>query len=95
MPLAEITREAYNVELDIVYATGRNFTGQPIYRRAACYPHPDTADLLRRAVELAATLGYRLKVFDGFRPTEAQWILWRHFPDPDYIDAPGREHNAS
>lgn len=95
MPLVEITREAYDVDLDIVYATDRNFTGQSIYRRAACYLHPDTADLLRRAVELAAPLGYRLKVFDGFRPTEAQWILWRHFPNPDYIADPrsGSPHN--
>jgi D-alanyl-D-alanine dipeptidase len=88
MPLVEITPEAYDVELDIVYATDRNFTGQPIYRRAACYLHPDAAQLLRRAVELAAPLGYRLRVFDGFRPTEAQWTLWRHFPNPDYIADP-------
>ena len=88
MPLVEITPEAYDVELDIVYATDRNFTGQPIYRRAACYLHPDAAELLRRAVELAAPLGYRLRVFDGFRPTEAQWTLWRHFPNPDYIADP-------
>lgn len=88
MPLVEITPEAYDVELDIVYATDRNITGQPIYRRAACYLHTDAAQLLRRAAELAAAQGYRLKVFDGFRPTEAQWVLWRHFPNPDYIADP-------
>lgn len=96
MPLVEIASETYDLTLDIVYATDRNFTGQAIYRRAACYLHPDAAELLRRAVELAAPLGYRLKIFDGFRPTEAQWILWRHFPNPDYIADPrvGSRHGT-
>ncbi len=96
MALVEITAEAYDVALDIVYATDRNFTGQTIYRRAACYLHPDAAEGLRRAAELASPLGYRLKIFDGFRPIEAQWILWRHFPDPDYIADPrvGSRHST-
>lgn len=88
MILTEITSETFGVELDIVYATHQNFTGKPVYRRAACYVHPDTAELLRRAVELATPLGYRLKIFDGFRPIEAQWTLWRQFPDPAYIADP-------
>ncbi len=96
MSLVEITPESYDVALDIVYATDRNLTGETIYRRAACYLHSDAADLLRRAIELAAPLGYRLKIFDGFRPTEAQWILWRHLPNPDYIADPrtGSRHSA-
>lgn len=97
MSLVEITPQAYDVELDIVYATDRNFTGKPLYRRPACYLHTDAAELLRRAVELAAPLGYRLKIFDGFRPTEAQWLLWRHFPNPDYIADPrvGSRHTRA
>ena len=88
--LVEITPDAYGVELDLVYATDRNFTGQAIYRRAACFLHADTAALLRIAVDLAAQQGWRLRVFDGFRPAEAQWALWHHTPDPDYISDPRR-----
>jgi len=96
MSLIEITSESYGVELDIAYATDGNFTGQTVYRRAACYLHSDAAEKVRRAVELAAPLGYRLKIFDGFRPTEAQWVLWRHFPNPDYIADPstGSRHST-
>jgi len=90
MTLVEITPDGYGVEIDIAYATVRNFTGRPVYRRAACYLHADTAGLVRRAVELAAPLGYRLKIFDAFRPSEAQWKLWEHCPDPDYIADPRR-----
>lgn len=88
--LVEITPQTHGVDLDIVYATDRNFTGVPIYRRAACYLHPDTATCLDRAVTFAGRLGLRLKVLDGFRPAEAQWRLWRALPDPRYIADPVR-----
>jgi D-alanyl-D-alanine dipeptidase len=88
--LEEITSADFGVELDIVYATDRNFTGVPVYGRAACFLLPEAADYLRKAVALAAPLGYRLKVLDGFRPSEAQWKLWDHTPDPDFIADPRR-----
>jgi D-alanyl-D-alanine dipeptidase len=88
--LVEITPQEYGVEIDLLYATPLNFTGRPIYRRAACHLHPDTATLLARASDMAQRLGFRLKVFDAFRPAEAQWILWRHMPDPNYIADPRR-----
>lgn len=88
--LTEITEDRFDVALDIQYATDRNFTGRPVYRRGACYLHPDAATLLRRAVDLARPLGYRLLVFDGFRPAEAQWMLWESAPDPEFIADPRR-----
>ncbi len=56
-----------------------------MYRRAACYLHADAERLLGRAVDLAAAQGFRLKIFDAFRPTEAQWVLWNHTPDPEFL----------
>ena len=88
--LVEITEEGSGVEIDLLYATADNLTGSAIYRRAACYLHRDTAELLARAVDLAAPLGLRLKIYDAFRPAEAQWVLWRHLPDPLYIADPRR-----
>jgi D-alanyl-D-alanine dipeptidase len=90
MNLVEITPQADGVEIDLVYATDRNFTGAAIYRRPRCYLHTDTARLLRKAVALAAPLGLKLKILDAFRPAEAQWALWNHLPDPDYIADPRR-----
>lgn len=88
--LIEITPETYDVELDIAYATSANLTGRPIYARAACFLHMDAAALLARAVGLARPLGLRLRLFDGFRPAEAQWALWHACPDPDFIADPRR-----
>ncbi len=78
------------VTLDIAYAGAANFTGRPIYCRPACFLQREAAECLGRARELAAQLGLRLRLFDGFRPTEAQWRLWEHTPDPDFVADPRR-----
>lgn len=88
--LVEITPATYDVDLDIAYATERNPAKVPVYRRAACYLHRDAAAKLARAVELARPLGYRLRVFDAFRPAEAQWRLWNACPDPEFLADPRR-----
>ena len=88
MALVEITERDFGVAIDIVYATPRNFTGKPVYARAGCYLHPDAAAALTRAVALATPLGLRLRIFDAFRPSEAQFALWAHTPDPDFLADP-------
>lgn len=88
--LVEIAAPAFDVDIDIVYATSRNFTGKPVYAQPGCYLHADAAVLLKRAVDLAAPLGLRFKIFDAFRPSEAQWLLWEHTPDPDFLADPRR-----
>jgi zinc D-Ala-D-Ala dipeptidase len=90
MTLVAIAPPEYPVELDIAYATARNFTGKPVYARAAAYLHPIAARNLVRAIELAAPLGFKLKIFDAFRPSEAQWTLWNFRPDPDFLSDPRR-----
>jgi D-alanyl-D-alanine dipeptidase len=89
-PLVEITPATHDVELDIAYATARNVSGAPVYRRAACYLHRDAEAKLCRAIELARPLGFRLRIFDAFRPSEAQWRLWNARPDPDFLADPRR-----
>jgi D-alanyl-D-alanine dipeptidase len=88
--LIEITPTTHDVELDIAYASARNLTGRPVYGRAACYLHPDAEVRLRRAINLARPLGLRLRIFDAFRPAEAQWVLWNARPDPDFLADPRR-----
>jgi D-alanyl-D-alanine dipeptidase len=78
------------VELDLRYATADNITGAPIYARPAAFLHPEAAALLRRAIELARPLGYRFKLFDTFRPSEAQWRLWDAYPSDEFVADPRR-----
>jgi len=88
MSLVEIAPPDFDVDLAIAYATADNVTAAPIYRRAGCYLHGDAAARLKRAIVLAGGHGLKLRVFDAFRPAEAQWVLWSHFPDPDFVADP-------
>ena len=88
MALTEISPPDFDVELQIVYSTSDNFTEEPIYARSGCYLHQDAAERLSKSVKLAASLGLRFKIFDAFRPSEAQWALWRHTPDSDFLADP-------
>lgn len=90
MTLVEISRPDFDVEFHIAYATADNFTGHPVYARPGCYLHPDAADRLESAIELAAVLGLRFLIYDAFRPSEAQWVLWNHTPDPEFLADPRR-----
>lgn len=86
--LVSIAPPAFDLDLDLRYATADNLAGAPIYRNAVALLHPAAADRLRVAVDLARGIGCRLRVYDAFRPVEAQWRLWQAFPDPTYIADP-------
>ena len=93
MPLGdyiEIGPDVYDVDIALAYATPENFTGAPVYAQAHCYLHRDAAALLARAIDLAGRQGYRFRIFDALRPSEAQWALWNHTPDPDFLADPRR-----
>mgnify|MGYP003663426174 CR=1 FL=1 len=83
--LTEITPADFNVELDLRYATANNFTGAPVYQRGACFLLQESAEKLQRAIDLAADMDLKFKLFDGFRPTEA---LWDHTPNADFLSHP-------
>ncbi|MEP4377998.1 MAG: D-alanyl-D-alanine dipeptidase [Alphaproteobacteria bacterium] len=86
----EIDPQTYDVDIQLAYATVDNFTGRPVYANAHCFLHADAAAHLARATELAGRLGYRMLIFDALRPSEAQWVLWNHTPDPDFLADPRR-----
>lgn len=90
MPLVAITPPTFDVDLDLRYATADNVTGRPIYARAEAYLHPEAAEALQAAISLARPLGYRFKIFDAFRPPEAQWRLWDAYPSDEFVADPRR-----
>ena len=86
--LVDLSQSGADIDIDIVYATADNFTGAPVYARAACYLHLDAARRLDDAAGLARQQGYRLRIYDATRPSEAQWALWKHTPDPEFLSDP-------
>lgn len=90
MTLVDISKPDFDVEIDIAYATPENFTGAPVYARPGAYLHRDAAAALAEAIRLAAVLDLRFRILDALRPTEAQWALWSHTPDPEFLADPRR-----
>jgi len=74
--------------LSLAYAGPDNFTGRAVYGRADGWLHQNALPPLQRAMTLAHQQGLRLRIFDAFRPQEAQWILWHHTPDPEFLADP-------
>ena len=90
MDLVSIGPPDHDVVLDLRYATPDNVTGTPIYNRPVAMLHPEAAEKLESAIELARPLGLRFKIFDAFRPTEAQWRLWHAFASDEFVADPRR-----
>jgi D-alanyl-D-alanine dipeptidase len=89
MALIRIAPPEFDVAIGLAYATENNFTGRPVYRAdAEAWLHPDAAAALGRAIVLARELGLRIHIFDAFRPQAAQWALWNHHPDPEFVADP-------
>ncbi|MES2281861.1 MAG: D-alanyl-D-alanine dipeptidase [Pseudomonadota bacterium] len=86
--LVHITPQTHQVVIDMMYATPDNFTGKVVYGFTGCFLHPQAEAALRKAVAAAAGFGFTLKIFDAYRPQEAQEALWAHLPDPHYVADP-------
>jgi len=76
--------------LDVRYATENNFTGKVIYtpEQARCLLRRPVAEALVAAHAEAKKQGYRFKIFDCFRPIQAQVVLWQAFPQAGYVAEP-------
>ena len=87
--LIAITQSSHDVVIDLRYATHDNFTNVPVYQKdAGCFLHRDAAQKFEQANHYAKQLGLRCKIFDAFRPSEAQFALWSHTPDPTFLADP-------
>jgi D-alanyl-D-alanine dipeptidase len=74
--------------LDLRYATRDNLTGRQLYARPVALLLPQAHSLLMRAGAMARSLGLCLRIFDAFRPMEAQWALWNAIPDKRFAADP-------
>ena len=88
MNLIKITTKLYPIKIDLFYASKKNFTGKKIYKKKDCYLHKDAIPYFEKTIELANKLNYRIKIFDAYRPVEAQWVLWNHTPNESFLAHP-------
>ena len=88
MPLVPINEKQYNIEVALKYGTLDNFTNDIIYKNPKLYLLDEAAEALQRASSLAQAMGYKLLVWDGYRPLAAAQKLWDAVPDPRFVSRP-------
>ena len=91
--MVRITEPTHDVSIDMMYARADNFTGHVLYPSTDCFLHPQAEAGLRRAVVGAKAFGLKLKIFDAYRPQEAQEALWAVLPVPGYVADPAKGSN--
>lgn len=93
--LVDVTTMDSTLVLDIRYATTNNFTEKKMYDCGRCYLREPVARLLIQVHEEIKKAGYRIKLFDCYRPRSIQYKLWEAVPDPHYVARPwkGSVHN--
>jgi D-alanyl-D-alanine dipeptidase len=80
---------------DIKYATDNNFLKQKVYDCDECYLRMKTIKNLIDANTEFMQKGYRIKLFDCYRPLDIQKKMWAIVPNIDYVADPkkGSIHN--
>ncbi|HEX8536889.1 MAG TPA: D-alanyl-D-alanine dipeptidase [Cystobacter sp.] len=95
-PVVDATEVVKELVVDMRYATPDNFLKQKVYPDGArCLLLPETAERLKKAADTLRAQGYRLKVYDCYRPIAVQWQMWKILPKPGYVANPkkGGNHN--
>jgi len=80
---------------DMKYATAENFLKAKVYDCAECYLRSNTVQALVRANQAFMKKGYRIKLFDCYRPLTIQNRMFAIVPNPKYVADPakGSIHN--
>ncbi|MEM7698638.1 MAG: M15 family metallopeptidase [Verrucomicrobiota bacterium] len=78
------------IEVELRYKT-TSAAGKPLYLPSMpCLIHQSTAVKLKRANEAMKKHGYRIKIWDAWRPPEAHIALWEAVRDPNYVVPPSK-----
>jgi zinc D-Ala-D-Ala dipeptidase len=95
-PWVDVASLIPDLVLDLRYSTPRNFLGHAVYpKNARCLLRPEAADKLEAAARLLREGGFRILVYDCYRPLSVQKEMWKLFPHRGYVANPryGGQHN--
>jgi len=94
--LVDAAASVPGLTVELRYATADNFLGKAVYPPAArCLLLKPVAVRLAAVARALAPVGYRLHVWDCYRPLHVQWAMWRLVPRKGYVADPhtGSNHN--
>jgi D-alanyl-D-alanine dipeptidase len=90
IPLVDIRAVDPTIIVDLRYASANNITRRPIYPTGTrALIRPEVAQRLVVAQRFLRRYDCRLKIWDAYRPREAQLALWNASPKNDFVANPG------
>lgn len=93
--LIEVQTVIPDVVLDLRYATADNVTGAVMYPKAVCKLRRAVVERLAAAAKELRAHDRRLLLWDCYRPTSIQKLLWKAVPDARYVANPKVGSNHS
>ncbi|MDI5896024.1 M15 family metallopeptidase [Flavobacterium algoritolerans] len=80
---------------DMKYATSDNFLKAKVYDCAECFLRLKTVNALVDVNKKFKEKGYKIKIFDCYRPLDIQKKMWKIVSNPEYVANPakGSIHN--
>ncbi len=93
--LVEVTSVIPDAIIDLKYATTDNFTGQVLYPSGVCKLRRAVVTRLAKVAVLLREQKRRLLIWDCYRPTSVQQVLWDTASDRRYVANPkyGSRHS--
>jgi D-alanyl-D-alanine dipeptidase len=93
--LVDVRQHAPDIQIDLLFATKRNFTGINLYGRSICMLQEDTLKKLIKAQAIFRQDGYCIKLIDAYRPYSVTLALSAYNSNPIYLADPatGSHHN--
>lgn len=90
-PLVAVAKACPGIVIELRYATRNNGASHAVYpRNARCLVRASVGERLRWAQSLLRHQGAGLKIWDAYRPSWAQRILWQFAPHPEFVGNPAR-----
>lgn len=94
--LVLVTGYTKELAIEMKYASYNNFVGKTLYPSPTCVLTRGTLDKLIKANNIVLKQGYRIKIWDAYRPLSVQKIMWEATPNKNYVANPyrsGSKHN--
>ena len=88
--LVEVTKIDPTIKVEMRYTTTRNCVGAAVYPAdLPCLIRPEIALRLKAAQQYLRGWNYGLKIWDAYRPEQAQRALWQRWNKRGYVADPG------
>lgn len=92
--LVQVLDHIPSIYIELKYAAEDNFTGAVVYDFTDAYLRYGTVKKLAEVQTELLAQGYSLKIWDAYRPVDAQFKLWEICPDPVYVADPNTGYSS-